>query len=312
MKNELPLPISVVIATISGWPDVAEALSRVVGQVRAVGGEILVLDGSSEAAPTKVELRSRLGEGEDRDVDGVLEWISLPGRSVFQLRFTGYRRARGEVIAVTEDHCYVAPDWVERVIAAHAAFPDAGAIGGSVQNGTSAKRVDWAAFLLTQGPFMLPMTTGPAKRISGAANVSYKKRVLDRIPGDVEEGLIDWLALPSALEGEQLVSDGSIRVLHHQSQGLLRTSLAEFDNGRTIAGYRRRQMTAGDWLRILGAPALPIYRSLRAMRIVKEKEVPRGTLPAALPAHVWFQYCAMAGELLGYASGPGGSPRRLY
>jgi hypothetical protein len=231
---------------------------------------------------------------------------------VFQLRFAGYRRAKGDVVAVTEDHCYVAPDWVQRVLAAHAAFPEAGAIGGAVENGTNEKVVDWAAFLLTQGPFMVPMTTGPAKKISGPANVSYKRRVLDRIPGEVEEGLIDWLALPHALEGETLVSDGSIRVLHHQSQGLLRTSLAEFDNGRTIAGYRRRDMTRGDWARVVGSPLLPLYRSWRAMRIVKSKDVPRGTLTAALPTHVWFQYCAMAGELLGYAFGPGGSPRRLY
>jgi hypothetical protein len=139
--------------------------------------------------------------------------------------------------------------------------------------------------------------------------------VLERLGGDEEQGLIDFLELPRALEGEALVAHDSIRVWHNQSQGLLRTSLAEFDNGKSIAGYRRRRMTRGDWLRILSSPVLPLYRATRAMRIVRTKNHPgvtSATVAKAVPAHVWFQYCAMAGEVLGYAFGPGGSPRRLY
>ena len=99
---------------------------------------------------------------------------------------------------------------------------------------------------------MPPLQNGVTERISGPANVSYKKRVLDRLEGDDEQGVIDFLELPEALQGEDLVADDTIRVRHNQSQGLLGTSLAEFDNGRTIAGYRRREMTRGDWLRIAG------------------------------------------------------------
>src|SRR5205823_3958428 len=143
-----------------------------------------------------------------------------------------------EVIAITEDHVAVAPDWIERILAAHAQFPNAGAIGGAVYNRTDEKLVDWAAFFLTQGPFMPPLDNGVAPRISGPANVSYKSRVLKRLGGDEEQGVIDFLELPAALEGEDLVADDSIRVWHSQSQGLVGTSRAEFDNGRTIAGYR--------------------------------------------------------------------------
>jgi len=124
------------------------------------------------------------------------------------------------------------------------------------------------------------------------------------------------MELPAALEGEEIVADDSIVVRHNQSQGLLGTSLAEFDNGRTIAGYRRREMTRGDWLRILTSPVLPSYRAVRQMRLVRSKRMPQGMTTArmaqSLPAHIWFQYCAMAGELLGYATGPGDSPKRLF
>jgi hypothetical protein len=303
------LPITALIATVRGWPTCREAVSRIAPQVAAAGGEFIVADGSGEPAPTDQDLADLPG-------GQAIRWVSMPHSSVFQLRFAGYRAARGEIVAVTEDHVYVEPDWVERILAAHREFPGAGAIGGAVLNHTDEKLVDWAAFFLTQGPFMPPLQNGVTGRISGPANVSYKKRVLDRLGGDEEHGVIDFLELPDALQGEDLVADDSIRVRHNQSQGLLGTSLAEFDNGRSIAGYRRRQMTRGDWLRILSSPVLPAYRAVRQMRIVRAKDMQPGMdtdrMIKVLPAHVWFQYCAMAGELLGYAAGPGDSPKRLF
>lgn len=297
------IPVTALIPTIRGWPAARPALERLVAQTIAAAGEVLVTDGSGRDAPAEADL-ALLG--------GPVRWMSLPGKSVFQLRLAGYRAAVGDIVAVTEDHCYVEGDWIARMLAAHADHPRAGAVGGAMLNGTNSKLVDWAAFILTQGPFMPPLENGISRRISGAANVSYKRRVLERLGGDDEQGVIDFLELPSALQGEQLVADDGIRVLHHQSQGLWGTSLAEFDNGRTIAGYRRRRMTGGDWLRILTSPLLPLYRAARALRIVGQKERPRGMIAKALPAHVWFQYCAMAGEVLGYLGGPGGSPRRLF
>jgi len=289
--------------TTRGLADARAALQRLVPQVQAAGGMIIVVDGSSASPPTAEELASLGGES--------IRWLSLPGSSVFQLRYAAYKQARGEVVAVTEDHCLVDDNWIERILDAHRRHPDAAAVGGAVLNGTDKKVVDWAAFVLTQGPFMPPLVNGEGPRISGPANVSYKRRVLERLHADDRFGLIDFLELPAVLEGEPMVNDDSIRVLHHQSQGFWGTSLAEFDNGRTIAGYRRRKMEKGDWLRIVGSPLLPLYRSVRAWRIANRKERPRGVLLRSAPAHVWLQYCAMGGELVGYAAGPGASPNRL-
>jgi hypothetical protein len=301
------VPITVLIPTIRGWPACERAVRLISAQVAAAGGEFIVGDASGHAPPSDSEM-AELGSH--------VQWLSMPGKSVYQIRYAGYHAARGEILAVTEDHCAIAPDWVERILDAHRRYPNAAAIGGAVLNDTDEKLVDWAAFFLTQAPYMPPLANGPTDRISGPANVSYKRFLVERLGGDEENGLIDWLELPTALEGEELVADDAIRVLHSQSQGLLRTSLAEFDNGRTIAGYRRRAMTRGDWLRILSSPVLPSYRAVRQMRLVRSKTMPEGMtasrMAKVLPAHIWFQYCAMAGELLGYASGPGDSPRRLF
>jgi hypothetical protein len=301
------VPITTLIATIRGWPDCAAAVSLIAAQAFAAGGEFIVGDASGNAPPSDEEMVA---------LGGRINWISMPGKSVYQVRHAAYHAARGEILAITEDHCVVAPDWVERILDAHLRYPNAAAIGGTVLNDTDEKSVDWAAFFLTQSPYMPPLANGPTNRISGPANVSYKRYLVERLGGDDENGLIDWLELPAALEGEEIVADDSIRVRHSQSQGLISTSRAEFDNGRTIAGYRRRQMERGDWLRILSSPVLPSYRAVRQMRLVRSKDMPEGMTTAriaqALPAHIWFQYCAMAGELLGYASGPGDSPKRLF
>jgi hypothetical protein len=297
------VPITAVIATVRGWPEARQALAHLVPQVVAERGETLVADGSGNAPPSAAAMT---------ELGGPVTWLSRPGESVFRLRRAAYNAARGDIVAVTEDHVFVQDGWVRGHVEAHARYPDAGAVGGAVLNGTDRKLVDWGAFLLTQGPFMPPIESGVAQRISGAANVSYKRRVIERLGGDDEHGIIDFLELPMALEGEQLVADDSIRVLHHQSQGFWRTSLAEFDNGRTIAGYRRRRMERGDWLRLAAAPILPVYRTVRAARINSAKQRPPRVLALSLPVHMWFQYCAMAGEVLGYVGGPGGSPRRLY
>jgi hypothetical protein len=307
MTTDQALPITALIATTRGWLDAQEAVRAIAPQVAAAGGEFIVVDASGLEPPTAAELGV---------AEGVVRWLPAPGQSVFQMRLAGYRASRGDIIAVTEDHVLVAPDWIASVIASHKRFPNAGAIGGAVYNRTNQKLVDWAAFFLTQGPYMAPLANGVAPRISGPANVSYKRRVLERLGGDAEQGVIDFLELPRALEGEDLVADDSIKVWHSQSQGLVGTSRAEFDNGRTIAGYRRRNMERGDWLRIIGSPVLPAYRAARALRIVRGKERQEGMTDAqiarVLPAHLWFQYCAMAGELLGYATGPGRSPNRLF
>ena len=113
-------------------------------------GEIVVVDGSGKPAP------------EPDDVGPDVVWISRPGESVFQMRPVGYAACRGEIVAVTEDHCAPAPDWLDRILAAHVEHPEAIAIGGVVENGTTDHLVDWATFIVTQGPFIGPIPNGPA------------------------------------------------------------------------------------------------------------------------------------------------------
>ncbi len=294
------LPITALIATICGWPAAKPALEHLVGQTIAAGGEVIVADGSGKTAPTEEEIAA---------LGGPVTWLSKPGASVFQCVLRPTRvawrtrcRDRGPLPC--------GPRLGRAAPPAHDRFPEAGVVGGAVLNGTDQKLVDWAAFFLTQGPFMPPLQNGLAERVSGPANCSYKRRVLERLGGDEEQGVIDFLELPEALEGERLAADDSIRVLHHQSQGILGTSW-RFDNGRTIAGYRRREMERGDWLRIAGASVLPMYRAARACASSVTRNGLRGcgsgprrrTFGSSTAP--WPASCSVTWR-------PGDSPHRLY
>jgi len=291
------IPLSVIVATRQGWPTIAPCIEALVDQVRDAGGELLVVDASGRDAP---------------DMGPPVRWLSQPiSKSVFQLRQTAYREARGAIVAQTEDHCRVGPGWCDWIVRRHREHPEAIAIGGAVDNGTRDHLIDWAAFFVTQIPFAAPLANGPANRITGPANLSYKRAAVERMPDHGSFGTIELFdSADLRRDGETLLLDDSHPVKHDQSIGFGPTTAIEFHNGRAIGGFRRE--TAGpDWLRIAAFPVLLPYRAVRTVRIALTKRVPRATLAASLPLIVWLQYCAGAGELLGYARGPGDSPRHL-
>jgi hypothetical protein len=288
-----------MLATIRGWPASHVPIDSLRDQVAAVGGEVIVMDGSGMPPP-------------DRDAVGPdVTWISRPGWSVFQLRAEGYDHCRGGIVAVTEDHVEPDVDWCERILAAHAARPDAIAISGAVDNGTRVHVVDWASFIITQVHAVPPFSSDPTDRISGATG-TYKGAILERRPANGDLGTIEWLDLTALCRpGDVLLNDDTIRVIHHQCMGIAATSAVEFHNGRTIAGFHRRSMSRGDWARIVGFPILPLYRAARTFRIAWGRRIPRKAVVASLPLQVMLHYAQASGEMVGYAAGAGSSPARL-
>lgn len=291
-------PLSVVIATTQPWPEIRATLDSLRDQAQAIGAEVIVVDGHGHGLPEPPAVA---------DVVRVRE----PGASVFRLRALGLARARGEVVAVTEDHCRVRPDWCAAVVAAHHRHPGAGVIGGVVENGATRSLVDWAQFLVANGPFMPPVQVGPTRWVSGQANLSYKRRAL---PPDVpERGIMEMLytrALADA--GETLRIDDTLVVDHVQSVGVRGSCALNYHNGRSIAGFRLAQMGTLERLaRLAGVVILPPYLLARtlARAIAKRRHVREAV--ASLPFLCLFLCCHAAGEAVGYVAGPGASPTRL-
>ncbi len=293
------IPLSVLVGTRDGWPAITPSIEAVIDQVRDVGGELIVVDSSGGDAP---------------DLGPSVRWLPRPTcMTVFQLREVAYKESRGEIVASTEDHCRVMPGWCRRILDVARRASGGCGIGGALENGTTDNLMDWAAFIVTQAPALAPLPSGAVKRTTGAANVSMKRRAVERLPSHDGFGTIELFDIAEvARDGETLLQDDSLVVTHYQSMGFRGTSSVEFHNGRTLGGFRRQYMDRRDWARVATAGVLPLYRSARMLSVASRKRMPRRSLVAAIPWVVWFEYCTGAGQLLGYASGPGDSPGKLH
>jgi hypothetical protein len=292
-------PISVTISTVQGWPEIAANLQTVIESVRAVGGEVVLTDGSGNPPPSA------------REVGPEVVWLSYPGESVFQLRGRGYQAARGEIVAITEDHVRVPPNWARQMLDAHASHPEATAVGGSVENAATGNAMDWGSFLVVQANVAAPIHSGVAKRLSGAVNVSYKRHAIEAMETYGGLGAMDGLHQRHlAATGATLVNDDSIRVLHDQSLGFIGTTAIHYNAGRTMSGFKRQHMDGVQWLRVIGAPIIPLARYARAVALLTSRGY-GPQLARSAPAMVWLLYSQGVGQFIGYLAGPGDSPGKV-
>jgi hypothetical protein len=292
--------LSIAIATRQGWPGIEPCLASVLPEADAVDGEVIVADGSGREPPP-----SSYGLGR-------LVWLSKPDASVFQLSRLGLDHAKGPLVAVTEDHCVVHRGWARSILDAHAEHPEADAVGGAIENGSTDTAIDWASYYITQGPFQGPLPKGPARRIATEANLSFKRPALDGLSDRDGMGYIVLLHLIELhRRGAILVNDDRLVVDHFQSVSFAETSWIHFHNGRTIAAFRRPRMTRNEWLRMGALGLLPWYRAARVVRIGFSKRRLRRQLVGAIPGILWLEACHAAGELLGYVAGAGDSPKVL-
>ena len=297
MPHSRARPLSIVVATHRSWPGIQRCLEALHQQAAEVGAEILLTASSADALPESVA----------GNYPAVV-CLESPGASSYHLRAQAIARAEGEIIAITEDHCRVRPNWCRAILAAHQAEPSAAAIGGAVENGTGEHLLDWAGFLIANGPCVSPLVNGESDCIALQANVSYKRRTIEAYPIP-RLGFMEMLYNQQLREhGARLVADDRIVVEHDQSLAFGVTCALHFHNGRCIAGFRLERIGLVERvLRLAGCVMLPpvmLWRTLATV-IGKRRLVDRALL--ATPWIVCLLLCHAAGEWVGYLTGPGRS-----
>ncbi|MES2177542.1 MAG: glycosyltransferase [Gemmatimonadota bacterium] len=292
--------LSIVIASVAPWPALRVALDSLRDQV--AGRNIEVLVGCAHA--------QALDQQYAESFQGLTQFHE-PGASVFWLRTEGISRARGSIIAITEDHCVAAPDWCEQILAAHARHPEFSFIGGSLDNGSPDTLIDWANYFVGNPRFMPPVHRGEATSLAMQANVAFKARAKPPVGsalGNMEFLLVDGLAK----KGERFYLEPSIRVLHQQSHGFWNTFIIHFHSGRSIAGFRREMLSPVQRVaRVATTPILPVWLVSRAWGYVIQKRRRRLLALAATPFMIGIGLCHAVGEVSGYLLGPGDSPSRI-
>ena len=286
--------LSVVIATTDGGVALTAVLDSITEQTLAVGGEVLLVASARARLPPEIDgSRVRIHTVQCADV--------------FGLRAAGVAAATGATIAVTEDHVLVGDDWARLTLRAHAERPEAGAVGGPVENGSRDRLTDWANFLMTFGSFLRPITAARHQRLPAIANLSIKRSALpERALGP---GELEFVVLPQLAAAARLAFDDGPLVWHLQSHRPFATMCMHFHNGRVSNSITGVGQPRPGW-----SPCGRLRRLRQlvtdALVTVRERPLPlraRASLPMILllcTAHV-------AGEWVGDGLGPGRSAERL-
>lgn len=283
--------LSVVVVVLVGRRTLARCLTALAPQADRAGVEIIVPydDRFSEL----LDLQSEFAQ---------VRFVRAGGRHTYaELRTLAIQQARGDIVALTEDHCTAAPDWCARIVEVHAG-PHA-AVGGAVETAPDTA-LNWALYLCDYSRYMNPLPEGPAQGLSDC-NVSYKRAALDRIAPvwarEFHENLVHGAL---AADGESLWFSPRIMVDQQRSVTLGAVVRDRYSFGRLFGSGRvatlpatRRALYAGGCLLL---PPLLVARVagnvLRARRCV-------GPFVRALPAICLLASVWAWGEFMGYVTG---------
>lgn len=300
-RQPLPL-ISVIIASVNGLPYIARCLDALVNQQGRVDYEVLVVDCTD--ASTRSQLRARFPQPEIR-------LIEAEGRpSIPKLRALGLARARGQVIAILEDHCNVHPNWLLAIARAHQAGHRA--IGGAVENASIERIIDWAVFFCEYARFMPPVPRGLVSEITGN-NSAYDRRLLDRLGNGLQAEVWESFLHARLRElGASFYSEPEMLVFHQKEFGFRYFLSQRYHYSRSFAGMRVREWPW--WKRLAYACATPLLPPLllaRMIRTVYKKRRNWREFDLALPHMVTFLVSWGWGEAVGALLGPGASLERV-
>jgi glycosyl transferase family 2 len=291
-------PLSVVVATTQPWPEIRECMASLYLQAQSAGAEIIVGDAHGHGLPD-----------ESAPFPNVI-WLRLPGASVYQARALAMAQARGKIVALTEDHCRVNPDWCAKILQAHKDYPEVAVIGGAVENGATNTLIDWASFFYANGCAMPPLGTKVSRQLL-QLNLSYKQRVVPKTTPEL--GRMEHM-LNQALreQGETLLVDDRIVQYHVQSLGFPGTCLLHYHGSKSVSGFRLEHIGSLErGIRIAACFAMPPVLFARALLPLLGKHRLRGKIIMALPALALLVCIRAVGAFAGLVAGPGESPKKV-
>ena len=287
--RETPPGLCVVIASWSGEAALTRCLESVTPQAGAA--EVVVaFRGISDFA-------TLLG---DR-FPGVRFLRGPADASVFLLRSLGVHEARGQLIAMLEDHSAVCAGWGEAILAAHAE----GKLicGGPIENDTESSAYDWALYFVEYGIYMPPLPAGEAPILSGV-NIAYDR-----------DTLLSCRAVWESVFYETDVNAALARAghkLHMLPKACVRSRLRMpfreamqhlFSGGVHFGEFRKAKLSRlAQWLWLFASPAVPLVLLVRIVRLAAVRQPARVIeIIRGLPYLLLLLAAWSAGEAASYA-----------
>jgi glycosyltransferase involved in cell wall biosynthesis len=286
--------VSVVIASIVGSPFIDDCLASVFAQKNAPPFEVIVVD--CRGPDNVARLSKRFPEA---------RFIHLAKReTVPRLRSIGFEQSRGAIIAVIEEHCLAADNWLATLSAAFS--PDYVAVGGPVGFRDDGRLRDWITYFIEYNSYLPPWPDGETFNV-GSANAAYRRQTLQSNLALLTRGYWEATLHPKLLgERAKFHSVPDMIVYHRGPFGYLYYLRQRYLFSRAFAGARRPSLSAVKRaVYLLAAPVIPLLLLARiGSRVFAKKCHPDKfllSLPLLIPALASY----VVGEWVGYAFGPG-------
>jgi hypothetical protein len=218
---EAPVALSVVVASHGRDLRLRWLLNALEEQTLPRGGwEVVVVHDYDSATAERVIDHHALTEA------GLLRHIAIaPGSgSPARQRNMGWRAARGELIAFTDDDCRPEPDWLERLVAVARREP------GAVVQGTT--RPDPLEYHVGAAAHVRSLLVDPVGPYAQCSNILYPRSLLEGLDGFDERAIagedVD-LSLRARAAGRAIVGAADAVVNHaveaHTLPGIMRQNV---------------------------------------------------------------------------------------
>jgi glycosyltransferase involved in cell wall biosynthesis len=287
--------ISVVIASKVGAPFIDQCLDSIRDEIAALDAEALVVT-------------PRAGEYVQR-LERKYPWVKVISDPVITrvpaLRRRGVEAATGDYVAIIEEHCSAAPDWLHKTLAGFAKGTYA-AVGGAITDYGYDRLRDWVVYFIEYNASLPPVSPGETDNLNDA-NIAYPRALLLEHRQLLDDGYWPMTLHPTlAAQGKRFLSVPEMVVYHRGPFDFLYYLHQRFLFSRAFAGVRaRHQSLARRLTYLVAAPIVPVLLLARITRTVfaKGRRIPEfiRTLPLIVPAVTVL----VAGEWIGCLLGPG-------
>jgi hypothetical protein len=291
--------VSVVVASKVGEPFIGMCLESLRSEAAQLSAEVVVVARGERAA----------------EVGARHPWVRVVDSGevsrVPAMRRIGVEAATGDVIAVIEEHCSAAADWLRVALAALEGSDYAAAGGPIVDHGYERLR-DWVVYFLEYNGSLPPAPDCETPDLNDA-NIVYRRDLLLRHVALLDDGYWPMHLHPALVaEGARMRSVPGM-VVHHRGPFDYGYYLGQrFLFSRAFAGVRARSQPA--WRRIaylLAAPLIPALLLVRMALRVWRKRCRVGKFVLSTPLLVTALVVLVAGEWLGILLGPGDALARV-
>ncbi len=286
---------SVVVASKVGPPFIDNCLSSLEPQARRPGAEVIVVACGPE------EYAARIRQA--------FPWVRLlhcrQRETVPELRRRGVLEARGEIVAIIEEHCVAERSWLE---AALRGLDDGryAAVGGPVLDNGYERLRDWVVYFCEYNGYLPPFAPGETHVLNGA-NIAYRREVLVRHQHLLGQGYWEATLHPVLLaEGLKFGALPDMWVRHCGPFHFGYYLQQRFWFSRAFAGARAQTMPASRRaIYLAAAPLIPAVLLARMVSRVFAKRCRAGRFLASSPLIAIALLAYVAGEWVGYLAGPG-------